>query len=123
VTGVDECIVLTAIFQILTHGLELADELLLRPLGPLLLVRVDGAQDRTAWFTTILNGWNIQIVDEHDIRVLWGRQKKREQDGGRLEEMTLLADSLSSARLLEAPRRVAARRCCEGFYVDMPAGW
>lgn len=57
---------------ILTHGLELADQLLLGPLGPLLLVRVDGAQDRPTWFPTILDGRNIQIVDEHDVRVLQG---------------------------------------------------
>lgn len=57
---------------ILTHGLELADQLLLGPLGPLLLVRVDGAQDRPTWFPTILDGRNIQIVDEHDVRVLRG---------------------------------------------------
>lgn len=57
--------------SILTHGLELTDQLLLGPLGPLLLVCIDGTQDRTTWFPTILNGWNIQIMDEHDIRVLW----------------------------------------------------
>lgn len=77
-TSIDECIVLNGIMQILTHGLELADQLLLGPLGPLLFVCIDGAQDRTTWFPTILNGWNIQIVDEHNIRVLWGTQRERE---------------------------------------------
>lgn len=66
----DECIILNKIIQILTHGLELTNQLLLGPLGPLFLVRIDGAQDGSTWFATILNGWNIQIVDEHDIRVL-----------------------------------------------------
>lgn len=77
-TRIDECIVLNEIIQILTHGLELADQLLLGPLGPLLLVCIDGAQDRTTWFPTILNGWNIQIVDEHNIGVLWGTRRERE---------------------------------------------
>lgn len=57
-------------FSILTHGLELTDQLLLGPLGPLLLVRIDGTQDRTAWLPAILNGWNIQVMDEHDVGVL-----------------------------------------------------
>lgn len=74
VVRLHESIALNGIFQVLTHGLELADQLLLGPFGPLLLVCIDGAQDRTAWFPTILNGWNIQIVDEHDIRVLWGAE-------------------------------------------------
>lgn len=74
-------IVLNGIIQILTHGLELTDQLLLGPFGPLLLVCIDGAQYRTTWFPTVLNGWNIQIVDEHNIRVLWGRQR------GRIEEV------------------------------------
>lgn len=72
-TRIDECIVLNVIIQILTHRLELANEFLLGPLGPFLLVCIDGAQDWTAWFPTILDGWNIQIVDEHNIRVLWGK--------------------------------------------------
>lgn len=67
--------------QTLTHGLELADQLLLGPLGPFLLVCVDGAQDRTTWFPTILNGWNIQVVDEHNVGVLWGkRERERERE-------------------------------------------
>lgn len=69
--------------QTLTHGLELADELLLGPLGPLLLVRVDGAEYRAAWFPTILDGWNIQVVDEHDVWVLWGRTRALRGGGGR----------------------------------------
>lgn len=69
--------VLNVMIQILTHRLELANELLLGPLGPLLLVCIDGAQDWTAWFATILNGWNIQIVDEHNIRVLWEKTGKK----------------------------------------------
>lgn len=67
---------------ILTHGLELADQLLLGPLGPLLLVCVDGTQDRPTWFPTILDGRNIQIMDEHDIRVL--RVETGERDALRL---------------------------------------
>lgn len=67
--------------QILTHGLELANQLLLGPLGPLLLVCIDGAQDRTTWFPTVLDGWNIQIVDEHNIRVLQETQREREKRG------------------------------------------
>lgn len=63
----------------LTHGFELADQFLLGPLGPLFLVCIDGTQNRSTWFPTILDRWNIQIVDEHNIRVLWGNQ--REQDG------------------------------------------
>ncbi len=91
---IDDCIVQSGIIQILTHGLELTNQLLLGPLGPLFLVCIDGAQDGTTWFPTILYGWDIQIVDEHNIRVLWGTQRERGREGerergrGRLDEMT-----------------------------------
>ena len=74
--GTDERIVLSGDIQILTHGLELANQLLLGPLGPLLLVGIDRAEDRSTWFPTILNSRNIQIVDEHNIRVLWGEHRE-----------------------------------------------
>ena len=74
---------MNVIGQILTHGFELANQLLLGPLGPLLLVCVDGAQYWPTWLTTILYGWNIQVVDKHNIRVLEGkreRERKRETE-------------------------------------------
>lgn len=71
---------------ILTHWLELADQLLLGPLGPLLFVGVDGAQDWTTRFPTILNGRNIQIVDEHNVRVLWREESEGQGGGGGGEE-------------------------------------
>lgn len=44
---------------ILTHRFELPNKLLLGPLGPLLFVCVDGAQDRSAWFPTVLYGRHV----------------------------------------------------------------
>ena len=72
--ALNDCCTRNVIGQILTHGLELANQLLLGPLGPLLLVRVDGAQDWPAWLPTILYGRHIQVVDEHDVRVLERRR-------------------------------------------------
>lgn len=63
---------------ILTHRLELPDELLLGPLGPLLLVCVDGAQDRPAWFPTVLYGWHVQVVYQDDVWILREHQRSRQ---------------------------------------------
>lgn len=72
--ALNDCCTRNVIGQILTHGLELANQLLLGPLGPFLLVCVDGAQDWPAWFPTVLYGRHIQVVDEHDVRVLERRR-------------------------------------------------
>lgn len=55
---------------ILTHGLELSDELFLGPFGPLFLICVDGAQDGSTRFPTILYGGHVQVVDQHNVGVL-----------------------------------------------------
>lgn len=57
----------------LTHGLQLPDELLLGPLGPLLLVGVDGAEDGPARLPAVLDGGHIQVMHQHDVGVLWGQ--------------------------------------------------
>lgn len=61
----------------LTHGFELPDELLFAPLGPLLPVCVDGAEDRTTWLPTIINRWHVQVVHQHNVRVLRQQDMQR----------------------------------------------
>lgn len=58
--------------ELLTHGFQLPDELLLRPLGPLLLVGVDGAEDGPAGFAAVLDGRDVEIVHQDDVGVLGG---------------------------------------------------
>lgn len=58
--------------QLLTHGFQLPDELLFRPLGPLLLVGVDGAEDGPAGFAAVLDGRDVEIVHQDDVGVLGG---------------------------------------------------
>ena len=92
--------------QILTHGLELANQLLLGPLGPFLLVCIDGTQDRSTWFPTVLDGWNIQIVDEHNIRVLLGKQKS----AGKVKRDYSMDSLLHVFLRIQQQRLVVARR-------------
>lgn len=56
--------------QILTHRLELPDELLFCPLCPFLLVCVYRAQDGAAWLPAVLDGRDVQVVHQHDVWVL-----------------------------------------------------
>lgn len=60
--------------EVLTHGLQLPDEFLLRPLRPLLLVGVDGTEDGPTGLATVLDGRHIQVVHQDDVGVLWGEQ-------------------------------------------------
>lgn len=90
--------------SILTHGLELADQLLLGPLGPLLLVRVDGAQDGTTRFPAILDGRNVQVMDEHDVGVLWGKT------GRTRSQPRVLSDGRSGTQVVGAENRGSGRK-------------
>lgn len=56
--------------ELLTHGFELANQLLLAPLGPFLPVCVDGAQDRPARLPTVVHSRDVQVVDKHNVWVL-----------------------------------------------------
>lgn len=59
--------------RLLTHGLQLPDELLLGPFHPLLLVGVDGAEDGPAGLAAVLDGRDVQVVHQDDVGVLGGR--------------------------------------------------
>lgn len=59
----------------------MSNELLLAPLGPLLPVCVDGAEDGTAWLPAVVDRWYIQVVHEHNVGVLEHRGRQREKTG------------------------------------------
>lgn len=80
-TGQLQCRTLGRRPQLLTHGFQLPDELLFRPFGPLLLVGVDGAEDGATGLATVLDGWNIQIVHQDDVRVLQGGHRDGQHEG------------------------------------------
>lgn len=54
----------------LTHGLQLSQQLLPGPLQPLSTVAADGTKDGAAALSTILQGWDVQVVHKDDVRVL-----------------------------------------------------
>lgn len=55
---------------LLTHGLQLSQKLLPGPLQPLSPVAADGTKDGAAALSTILEGWDVQVVHKDDVRVL-----------------------------------------------------
>lgn len=57
-------------FDAMKHGLQLSQQLLPGPLHPLSTVAADGTKDGAAALSTILQGWDIQVVHEDDVRVL-----------------------------------------------------
>lgn len=62
---------------VLTHGLQLANQLFLAPFCPLLLVGVDGAEDGTARLPTVFDGGDVQVVHQHDIWILERAETQR----------------------------------------------
>lgn len=76
----------------------MSDELFLAPLGPLLPVCVDGAEDRTAWLPAIVHCWYIQVVHEHNVGVLEhrGTRADRKHASG---ISSLLLSSTEEARI------------------------
>lgn len=81
-TGQPQCGTLGRRPRLLTHGFQLPDELLFRPFGPLLLVGIDGAEDGATGLATVLDGWDIQIVHQDDVRVLQGGHRDGQHEGG-----------------------------------------
>lgn len=57
-------------FDAMKHGLQLSQQLLPGPLQPFTTVAADGTKDGAAALSTILQGWDIQVVHEDDVRVL-----------------------------------------------------
>lgn len=80
----------------LTHGFELPNELLLAPLGPLLSVGVDGAEDRTAWLPAVIHRRYIQVVYKHNVGVLWKKGHAHKNTG--MTSTLLLLFIYSSSR-------------------------
>lgn len=64
------CPIPTAPFDAMKHGLQLSQQLLSGPLQPLSTVAADGTKDGAAALSTILQGWDVQVVDKDDVRVL-----------------------------------------------------
>lgn len=64
------CPVPTAPLDAMKHGLQLSQQLLPGPLQPLSTVAADGTKDGAAALSTILQGWDVQVVHKDDVRVL-----------------------------------------------------
>lgn len=64
------CPVPTAPLDAMKHGLQLSQQLFPGPLQPLSTVAADGTKDGAAALSTILQGWDIQVVHKDDVRVL-----------------------------------------------------
>lgn len=64
---------------VLTHGLQLANQLLLGPFRPLLLVGVDGTKDGTARLPTVFDGRDVQVMHQYDIWILEREQKHKDR--------------------------------------------
>lgn len=64
------CSIPTAPLDAMKHGLQLSQQLLPRPLQPLSTVAADGTKDGAAALSTVLQGWDVQVVHKDDVRVL-----------------------------------------------------
>lgn len=64
------CPIPAAPFYAMKHGLQLSQQLLPGPLQPLSPVTTDGTKDGATALSTILQGWDVQVVHKDDVRVL-----------------------------------------------------
>lgn len=64
------CSIPTAPLDAMKHGLQLSQQLLPGPLQPLSTVAADGTKDGAAALSTVLQGWDVQVVHKDDVRVL-----------------------------------------------------
>lgn len=64
------CSIPTAPLDAMEHGLQLSQQLLPGPLQPLSPVAADGTKDGAAALSTILQGWDVQVVHKDDVGVL-----------------------------------------------------
>lgn len=64
------CSIPTAPLDAMKHGLQLSQQLLPGPLKPFSSVAADGTKDGAAALSTILQGWDVQVVHKDDVGVL-----------------------------------------------------